>query len=420
MYRILSLDGYGAWSLLQVRALQELYGVDTRGREILSRFDLVAAHASGSIVAAALAADWPLSKILSLFLDEAARKTVITPSVPGRPASVSGFNTASRLTPGRRYEALVALLHPIGNLPLTELPETIQPQGLSPVHFLFVGFDSSEHRLALHRSDATSAARSLADRSDLRVVEAVCASGLLSSDPSEGPRRSERALCSLANPVMAAVTEALANGRPRDQIEILSLGTGNVCLPVSSGPEEEAPLYRVPVEVGSGFDGRSRAVALPDDAPDSSLFMAHVALGQPLPTVRASMPFESGSVVRMNAMIEPLSDGRGGVRVPDLSNAVYAPGLSSEAVFAGLVGMGAGGVEQQQVALIRTLAESWLCDRIHNQPIRGGASQCEVGHRWFSAAKQAWLSRDHLARRTRPSADRSRFPSPSGLIAERR
>ena len=311
----------------------------------------------------------------------------------------------------------MALLQPIGNLPLSELPETLQPQGASPVHFLFVGFDSSQHRLVLHRSDKGSVARSSSDHSDPKVVEAVCGSGLLSSDPSEGPRRSERALCALSNPVMAAVTEALANGRARDEIEVLSLGTAHLCLPVSTGPDEEAPLYRVPVDVGSGFDGRSRAVALPDDAPDSSLFMAHVALGQPLPAVRASMPFGSGSVIRMNPMIEPLADGSGGVRAPDLSNAVYTPGLSTEAVFAGLVGLGGGAIEQTHIALIRALAESWIADRVNNQPIRGSASQCEVGHRWFSAAKEAWLSRDLLARRTR---ERTRPSAAPQVFAERR
>ena len=43
MYRILSLDGGGTWSLIQVKALIALYSKDTSGHAVLRAFDLVAA-----------------------------------------------------------------------------------------------------------------------------------------------------------------------------------------------------------------------------------------------------------------------------------------------------------------------------------------------------------------------------------------
>lgn len=43
VYRILSLDGGGTWSLIQVKALIALYSKDTSGHAVLRDFDLVAA-----------------------------------------------------------------------------------------------------------------------------------------------------------------------------------------------------------------------------------------------------------------------------------------------------------------------------------------------------------------------------------------
>ncbi len=50
-FKILSLDGGGTWALLQVRALQLIYGPSVKGHEVLKDFDLVAANSGGSITA---------------------------------------------------------------------------------------------------------------------------------------------------------------------------------------------------------------------------------------------------------------------------------------------------------------------------------------------------------------------------------
>ena len=41
-FRILSLDGGGAWALIEVMTLIDLYGADTPGHEVLKEFDLIA------------------------------------------------------------------------------------------------------------------------------------------------------------------------------------------------------------------------------------------------------------------------------------------------------------------------------------------------------------------------------------------
>ena len=63
-YNILSLDGGGSWSLIQVKCLQKLFREEATGHEILRHFHLVAANSGGSIVLAGLIANLPLSAIL--------------------------------------------------------------------------------------------------------------------------------------------------------------------------------------------------------------------------------------------------------------------------------------------------------------------------------------------------------------------
>ena len=66
MYKILSLDGGGSWSILQLLTLKEKYG-NVSGHEILKDFDLVLANSGGSIALAALAENYTLQKAIDIF-----------------------------------------------------------------------------------------------------------------------------------------------------------------------------------------------------------------------------------------------------------------------------------------------------------------------------------------------------------------
>jgi len=83
MTKILSLDGGGSWALVQVRALQEIYGADATGYDVLRNFDLVVATSGGSIVAAALAAGWPLTQLVQFFLSKSSAKRSLSKSPSG-------------------------------------------------------------------------------------------------------------------------------------------------------------------------------------------------------------------------------------------------------------------------------------------------------------------------------------------------
>jgi len=65
-FKILSLDGGGSWSIIQLLTLKDKYG-DIEGRELLRKFDLVIANSGGSIVLAALAENYSLTEAINLF-----------------------------------------------------------------------------------------------------------------------------------------------------------------------------------------------------------------------------------------------------------------------------------------------------------------------------------------------------------------
>jgi len=75
-YKILTLDGGGAWALIEVMALIDLYGADTTGHQVLSKFDMVAANSGGSIVLGGLVENLTLQNMLDFFLSQDKRQSV--------------------------------------------------------------------------------------------------------------------------------------------------------------------------------------------------------------------------------------------------------------------------------------------------------------------------------------------------------
>ena len=80
IYRILSLDGGGAWALIQVKTLMALFGGNASGHDVLASFDLVAANSGGSLTLAGLAENKRLSEILDMFRDETKRRSIFSPT----------------------------------------------------------------------------------------------------------------------------------------------------------------------------------------------------------------------------------------------------------------------------------------------------------------------------------------------------
>jgi hypothetical protein len=184
------------------------------------------------------------------------------------------------------------------------------------------------------------------------------------------------------NPVLAAVTEALANGVAPERIDVLSIGTGSTHRPLESAVVS-TPLAMARERSTLFHDFKKLAAAILDEPPDAASFIAHVALGQPMPD-ESGRPVTNGSLVRMNPVATPV-----------LVNGTWAlPHGIAESRFARLVDLDMDVVAQEDVMLIDDFAQEWLDDIWPNQPIRGNADGgCEIGQPTWSAAEAEWRRR---------------------------
>jgi uncharacterized protein len=399
-FRILSLDGGGCWALIQVRALQALYGEHTRGHDVLALFDLVAANSGGSIVAAGLAEDLALSDMLAFFREEQRRKSLFV-RLPWYKRGPRLIGLGPAYSSADKLRGLQALLARNGNRPVDALPASLRHAATKTTHFLFVGFDYDRERATYFRSNLASNAASFSTPSHVPTAMAVHAStnapisffdepAVISEDPVRTPPRQlwDGAITGHNNPVVAAVVEALACGAARGDIEALSLGTANTFLPMKgSAAAEDAVLLQERTDQGLLADIKKIAVSILADPPDVATFVAHVMLGQPLPSSAAEVPVTGGSVVRLNPLIQPWRDAAA-------NRWVHPPGLSIPQ-FKALRELSTDAVEDDQIARIDQLCDAWLADQVYNQSIRAnsGTLDCEIGHRLFSAGKAEWLRR---------------------------
>ena len=79
MFRILSMDGGGAHAGIMARALGEIYGPTTPGREIVRQFDLIAGNSGGGIVMTALCCDYSPAEIARMYADPIVLRRLFSP-----------------------------------------------------------------------------------------------------------------------------------------------------------------------------------------------------------------------------------------------------------------------------------------------------------------------------------------------------
>src|SRR5271165_1381203 len=152
-FRILSLDGGGTWSLIQVRALINLYGPTTTGHEVLRNFDLAAANSAGSLVLAGLVENLALSDIAQYFLDENKRRSIFSPTTSiGDDALRAVLGFGPQFSARAKLPAIERLLPKTGDALLAGSMKDVKGPGGSPVHLLIVGFDYDSNRAVFFRS----------------------------------------------------------------------------------------------------------------------------------------------------------------------------------------------------------------------------------------------------------------------------
>jgi patatin-like phospholipase/acyl hydrolase len=136
-FHILSLDGGGAWALIEVRALMSLYGNEATGHQVLRNFDLVAANSGGSLVLAGLIEDLTLEEILQYFMDENKRRSIFSPTTnPGDTIVRDLLGVGPKYSADAKLPAIERLLPKTGDAPFAGAMNGVNgPNGL-PVHLL--------------------------------------------------------------------------------------------------------------------------------------------------------------------------------------------------------------------------------------------------------------------------------------------
>ncbi len=402
-FRILSLDGGGTWSLIQILTLVDLYrsgGALLSGHQVLRDFDLVVANGGGSVVLGGLLKDLPLVETVKYFEDGATRRAIFAPGGarrgPGALLRRAMLGVGPRHAAVRKLEALRDLLNGetgepgLGDITL----DALKTRARLPTQIMITAFDYDRRAEVFFRSDTKSRAASFGTPAVATVAEAIHASTTAPlgyfdhpAAVSRGRRCWDGTLAGLHNPVMAGIAEALANGVARDTIQILSIGSGSVVLPLAGGDGINAAAKLVQHRATHDADDlRQLADAFIDDPSDSASFQAHLALGQQIPEDPAH-PVEDGALIRLNPLVQPIRTPGGWVRPAGL---IEAEDGSDE--FVRLCNLAVDAVEDRDIALIRKFCLLWHNDAVVNQPIRAHADtfDCEIGQRWYSEARARW------------------------------
>jgi len=389
-YRILSLDGGGAWALIQVKALIALYDVKTTGHEVLSDFDLVAANSGGSIVLGGLVEDIALGELLGYFQNETKRRSVFSPTSFWSDSALSALTgIGPKYSEKAKLPALETLFSKRGDVKLPDAAAGIRRTGSSiDVHLLIVGFDYDRNRATFFRSTGfDSPAWGKGDVADVTLAEAIHASSNAPVNYFDGPacflERTDRywdgGITGCNNPVLAAVTEAITLGQNASDLSVLSIGTATVSLPLQQKDQADSPFLQPRSDDGLINDLQKLAKAILDDPPDIASFLAHVMTGGPS---GLKAPITS-RVVRMNPLISPIKD---------ISGNWVAPEGMTKSQFSYIASLDMDAVEQHQVDMISNFADLWLKSKVPNQPIRknGDTFKSELGQAWFQEAFAAW------------------------------
>ncbi|PKU21981.1 patatin-like phospholipase family protein [Telmatospirillum siberiense] len=388
-FRVLSLDGGGVWSLIQVKALIALYGENTTGHRVLRDFDLVAANSGGSLVLGALAEDLSLKQVLALFQDEETRRNLFSPTSKITDTLLRRLTgLGAKYSAAHKLEAIGELLPNCGGKTLAEAGADIRGPSGDPIRMLIVAFDYDRRRATFFRSARTEGPNwGDGAAASITLAQAIHASTnapfTYFDAPAEFPGRADRywdgAMAGCNNPLLAALTEAATLDQNLSDVRVLSLGTGSVKLPLAGADKETSPLFLRRRHPGLANDLRLVATSILDDPPDAATFIAHALTGG---GKGLEMPAVS-RIVRMSPMIQPVRDAAG----------VWSPpGGVTLKQFEALTRIDMDALEQWQVEMISGYCDLWLAGKVPNQPIRanGDTLAAEVGYGDFPSAQNVW------------------------------
>ncbi|MGB5820729.1 MAG: patatin-like phospholipase family protein [Saonia sp.] len=239
MYNILSLDGGGSWSLLQLLTLKERFQEelpDLKGHDILQKFDMIIANSGGSIVLAALAENWSIDEAITLFDDKAIRESIFSKNRFKEtfwPVSITRmFGFGPKYSSKRKGEAFKRLFPKIDKILMHDIPMMV---GKDSLKLIVCAYDALNNRAKFFRSYTIAGS----DEEQVRLTQAIHGSSNAPIQYFDFPARFKAkgseifyelwdgALGGFNNPVVAGLIEAYKLGIPLERIQIISIGTGN-------------------------------------------------------------------------------------------------------------------------------------------------------------------------------------------------
>mgnify|MGYP002639942595 CR=1 FL=1 len=458
LYKILSLDGGGIFCLPQAMILQELFRSKDphgsirikSGHEILAEFDMVIGCSGGAIVASALAADKSPKQIADLFLERENRAALFN-RLPWYKSIISYLlkeRIGSRFSTDNKKAFLQSVLNDEpegtnwGKIKVEninkEIERSLKHKGLingdkkasKEIKFLYVTYDYDRDRCRLIRSDTKSkSANRPESRGGRSLAEAAHASSTApirffdkpaeftigndegsTIDPRTKRRYWDGAMTGYNNPVLLAITEAIASGIKREDIRVLSLGARAMYRPEYNSEFNAVSDKLIRKRSSDGFFTKLKKAtsSIVADPPDTSLFISHVMLS---PEHGES---KNNNIVRMAPLIQPLLEIEG-----DKFSWVF-PGSSDkkyrEEMFKCLIEMDIASHSKKDINFIKKMTEEYFEDSWNNQHIKASGFYSlrgkldtgdisfikdnkgiypEIGHFKFSDAKKAlseWCS----------------------------
>lgn len=390
-YKILSLDGGGSWAILQVLTLKAKYG-NISGHQILREFDLVIANSGGSIVLAALAADWTLDEAIAIFDKEENRKKVFhTDSIWKKITKKLRFGP--RYATSEKYKALCEIFgadKAVVKLPMDELPALI---GKPSLRLVVCTFDAVHNKAKFFKSYRSPSAHSY---DAVTLIEAIHGSSNAPVNyfdfPAQGKAKVSNAdfylwdgaLGGFNNPVAAGLIEAIESapitGINIQNIKIVSLGTGNKI----TSPSEKNRIAELLQKVGSKpllalsffFQTTLKlAQTILYEPPDWANYVAYVLQFKH----NLGNPDNINQFVRLSPLLYAPKEAD--PKTIDLVNALYQLDMDL--------------IKDEDIQLIKQCFTAWESGRLLNQPIKASMTAndelvCAIGHSTFQQALAHW------------------------------
>ncbi|MEM8900012.1 MAG: patatin-like phospholipase family protein, partial [Bacteroidota bacterium] len=244
MYKILSLDGGGSWSILQLLTLKEKYG-NISGHEILKDFDLVLANSGGSIVLAALVENYSLQKAIDIFLLEKNRSMIFSKNRYAEkfiPVSFFSGKFGPKYSTKRKKEAFDTLFNTVSKIPMERLPDHV---GKPSLKISIATFDALNNRARFFKSygsekdtfDSISITQAIHGSSNAPIQYFDFPAKMKAKNSNIWYYLWDGALGGFNNPTVAALIEAIKADVSLDSIKLISIGTGTKLMSVEDKKE---------------------------------------------------------------------------------------------------------------------------------------------------------------------------------------